>query len=501
MSQYTLLTGATGLLGRYLMRDLLQRGVRLAVLARPSKRESARQRIEGILQMWESQLGCDLPRPVCLEGDICSERLGLDEQAVRWVRNHCPSMLHSAASLSFHAEPNGEPWRSNVGGTRNMLDLCQAAGIRQLHYVSTAYVCGLRRGRIMESDLDFGQPFRNDYEKSKLEAETLVRQADFLDCLTVYRPAVIAGDSITGYTNTYHGLYMYLKLMSVLVWNTEPGPDGVRDTPVRLEMTGDEPRNIVPVDWVSEAMCRLFTTPAAHGDTYHLAPVNPITPRQIIEAGYKYFNSRGVEFVGPPVPERMESEDGPISDIDRNAHENMHMYKEYEDSDPEFDTTNLLKFTSDLPCPDIDEVMLHRFWRYGEEDRWGKRKQPVVKLTLNIEALLTRVRGEHDTSDTTSNCNCGGTRQIGIDIIGAGGGQWTLFLRDGNLSDFIVGIASTSEAVVKFTSYQFTKLLDNVSLEEPSEDTKVALASSRLSGQSLTETLLGLLSSSPVSMT
>ncbi|MCA9203818.1 MAG: SDR family oxidoreductase, partial [Planctomycetales bacterium] len=284
MSQYTLLTGATGLLGRYLMRDLLQRGVRLAVLARPSKRESARQRIEGILQMWESQLGCDLPRPVCLEGDICSERLGLDEAAVRWVRNHCPSMLHSAASLSFHAEPNGEPWRSNVGGTRNMLDLCQAAGIRQLHYVSTAYVCGLRRGRIMESDLDFGQPFRNDYEKSKLEAETLVRQADFLDCLTVYRPAVIAGDSITGYTNTYHGLYMYLKLMSVLVWNTEPGPDGVRDTPVRLEMTGDEPRNIVPVDWVSEAMCRLFTTPAAHGDTYHLAPVNPITPRQIIEA-------------------------------------------------------------------------------------------------------------------------------------------------------------------------------------------------------------------------
>jgi nucleoside-diphosphate-sugar epimerase len=320
--------------------------------------------------MWEQQWGMQLPRPVCFAGDVCQPGLGLATQDRDWVVANCHSMMHSAASLTFHKDSSGEPYRSNVQGTQHVLDFCSDVKISDFHYVSTAYVCGMRTERVMECDLDLGQQFRNDYEHAKLQAEQIVRSADFLDKLTVYRPAVIAGDSQTGYTNTYHGLYMYLKLMSVLVRNTQAGPDGVRHTPVRLEMTGDEPRNIVPVDWVAAVMRHLYKSPEAQGKTFHLAPHTPLTPRQIIEAGYTYFNSRGVEFAGV-TPDA----EAPISNMDQNAHENMGMYKEYEGSDPEFDLTNLEEHAAHLPCPIIDEEMLHRFLKYGEADRWGKRRR------------------------------------------------------------------------------------------------------------------------------
>ena len=85
MSHYTLLTGATGLVGRYLVRDLLSRGYRLAVLVRSSKNETAEERVESILQMWEQQSDMLLPRPVCLEGDVNQPGLGLKPSDREWV--------------------------------------------------------------------------------------------------------------------------------------------------------------------------------------------------------------------------------------------------------------------------------------------------------------------------------------------------------------------------------------------------------------------------------
>ena len=97
-----------------------------------------------------------------------------------------------------------------------MLELCRDLGIRQFHHVSTAYVCGLRSDRCREAELDVGQIFGNDYERSKLEAETMVRQAAYLDRPTIFRPAIIVGDSESGYTSTFHGFYALLKLAHTL---------------------------------------------------------------------------------------------------------------------------------------------------------------------------------------------------------------------------------------------------------------------------------------------
>ena len=470
MSDYTLLTGATGLLGSYLLRDLLLAGRRVVVVVRPSKRQSVSERIESLLQRWESQLEQELPRPVCMEGDLSQTYLGLNEDSRLWLSENCSSIIHSAAALTFVEEANGEPWRTNVEGTRHVLELCKYANIREMHYVSTAYVCGSRTTRIYEEELDHGQSFRNAYERSKVQAETLVREASYLDSLTVYRPAVIAGDSQTGYTSTYHGLFMYLQLMCVLARNTEPGPDGVRHTSLELHITGDEPRNVIPVDWTAQVICHLFTTPTAHGRTYHLAPRNRMTARQMIEAGYTYFNSTGVKFVGPTSP--TECLDGSMG---QDAFENSGLYREYEASDPEFDTSNLQKFAGHLPCPDIDEVMLHRFMKYGEEDRWGKRRQAKAKIPFHVGDFLDRLEAGQNRVALANGSNLEHT--MGLDVTGAGGGQWTLTFLDGQLVGQLVGlkggVQSDCSTQLKISSTQFAELassIDSISSESKAED-------------------------------
>lgn len=482
MSNYVLLTGATGLVGRYLLRDLLLRGVNLALVLRPTEKESIQERVEGILQFWENQLGSALPRPVCLEGDVAEANLGLNAEGQKWVAENCDTLIHNAAVLVFYGSDRaGEPWRTNLEGTRHTLAFAQKIGVKNFHYVSTAYVAGCREDLCREDELEVGQKFRNDYEHSKLLAEKLVREATGFEKVTVYRPAVIAGDSVTGYTNTYHGLYAYLKLISLLVRNTEPQADGRRYTPLRLPISGDEPRNIVPVDWVSECMTRLFCNPAAHGGTYQLAPEEDkrLTARDLIEAGYKYFNSYGVEF-----GEQVQN-DAERSNFELNAYSNAtkETYEPYEATDPVFDTTNLKRFVPDLPCPEIDEAMIHRFWKYGEDDKWGKRRQPKAKVGFWVsnyihKQLATKAKaslkangngngngnrnGHHGNGNGHSNGNGQGKHHpttVGLRVTGPGGGDWTLQIQDGKLLDAKPGLPSEDVKTLHFVISDFLNLI------------------------------------------
>jgi len=461
VKKYVFLTGATGLLGRYLVRDLLLAGERVAILVRRTKKESPRQRLENLLQHWERELGHALPRPVCLEGDIGHDLLALDTVQLRWIAEHCDRVLHNAASITFDGDSrDGEPWRTNVDGTHNLLQICRELGLRQMHYVSTAYVCGERDTLVMEDDLNCGQTFRNAYEESKLQAEQIVRGADFLDHLTVYRPAVIAGDSQTGYTSTYHGLYMYLKLMAVLVRNLEPDADGMRQVPMRMNVGGDEPRNIVPVDWVSAVISHILCTPAAHDRTYHLTPHKAITTRQIIDYTGTYLNSGGVQYVG-----RDALDDDMTNSFEQSIYESTTMYDSYNATDPQLDTTNLRKFVSHLPCPPIDEEMIHLFMRFGDEDRWGKRRTPVAPVGQWAEELLLRSHeedsGENGTPKykSTAEANHEPCCLIGFDVLGPGGGQWYARLTDDGRLDWTVGLLDENSPVLQIESRDLTHLI------------------------------------------
>jgi thioester reductase-like protein len=265
----------------------------LAVLVRGNRFESAVSRIENIVARWEKHAGHALPRPVVLEGNLSEPGLGLSLDESRWVSENCNSVLHNAASLTFHAEtPDGEPWRSNLHGTRHVLEFAREMKLREFHHVSTAYVCGLRQDLVLESELDVGQEHGNDYEVSKFQSEQLVRGSEFLDSVTVYRPAIILGDSQTGYSTTFHGFYVPLKLVSTLLTRSAvPGitPEGMAEiiklVSERLReillLEGHECKNLVPVDWCSQVISEIFVNPKHHRKTYHLTPGNKTTVRMI----------------------------------------------------------------------------------------------------------------------------------------------------------------------------------------------------------------------------
>jgi thioester reductase-like protein len=449
---YTLITGATGLVGRYLIRDLLLNGHQLALVVRGSRRASARERIEQILQYWEQQHQRPLPRPVVLDGDISQPSFGLSEADQAWVEEHCVSMMHSAAILEFHGpDRNGEPWRTNLNGTRHMLELCERLGIRDIHYVSTAYVAGLQSERVYETSLAAGQSFRNDYEASKFEAESLVRAAKFAEHVTVYRPAVICGDSQTGYTNTYHGLFVYLRLMAMLVPCIPPGPDGLRRTPIRLKFTGDERRNLIPVDWVSTVMCRLFENPAARGGTYHLVPDVPTTPRQVIDCCLEYFNSTGVLYAGDPEPE--QAADVPLSEDQRMFEglfqENAETYSIYETTDNTFDATNTKQFVPDLPCPPIDRTILRRYIEFGNSDKWGKRRPDYKPVAEWFEDFCRR----------NATASGGVSVRVSLNVLGHGGAQLALGLSPSGLVSVERGLHGDGTPVLTTTASEIREAL------------------------------------------
>ena len=366
MKDYAVLTGSTGFLGRYLLWDLLNDGIPVCVLVRAENDEHAAERVNQVLETIEAEKGRGVGRPVCFKADIRQPAFGLSIHAVEWIGKNCCKIIHNAACVSFDDNSEQSIFEENFASGQNLIQMCAATGIRNLHHVSTAYVCGLRKGLIKEQELDCGQQFRNEYERSKFEVEKLFHGSDTFDQLTIYRPAAISGDSVTGYTHTFHGVFHYLKLISVIVSNVEPDEDGRRYTPIKLDMNGGEKRNIVPVEWVSQVICSLYQNPEAEGNTFHLAPDVPLTPRQIIDAGYSFFNSYGIEFCGSNIVNESPNQ------LEHDWNSNMEIYKSYEQSDPEFDRSNLKQFVPHLPCPEIDETVLHRYWKFGERVNWGK---------------------------------------------------------------------------------------------------------------------------------
>lgn len=361
MDGVILLTGATGLLGRYLTRDLLAEGQRLALVVRPTERYSAEARVAGLLNAWEKRGYPITSAPKVISGDITKPLLGLDRDDRRWVADHCDMVLHNAASLSFETarSENDEPWRTNLGGVRNVLALCQETGVHDFHHVSTAYVCGLRTGVVREAELFEGQEFGNDYEKSKLQAEQEVREADFLAPPTIYRPSIIVGDSETGFTTTFHGFYALLRLAVTLVRMIENSEDQEEWFIPLHELAGEEMKNLVPVDWVSAVITDIVGRRERWEETYHLTPAEPVsvaTIRDVIERAIGYEGN--TQFTGRHSSEEAtkapNSAGGLGSEMESAFYEQMQVYATYWRNDPTFDRSHLLQAVPHLPCPRLD---------------------------------------------------------------------------------------------------------------------------------------------------
>jgi thioester reductase-like protein len=456
---YVFLTGATGLLGRYLIKDLTVAGVSLAVLVRPSRRATARHRVENVMCYWDGVLGRSLPRPVVLEGDITEPDLGLDARGMRWVAENCETMLHNAASLTFQSTSNqSEPWRSNVQGMRHVLELCRNAGIRCFHHVSTAYVCGLRQGRILESEVDVGQKMSNDYEQSKLQAEKMVRAADFLDSLTVHRPAIIIGDSTSGYTTTYHGFYALLQAVYTIAQTFEPNPTGLTGVSARFGVSGPETKNLVPVDWVSAVMTHVITHPEHYGKTYHLTPQHPVLARLLGEIFEEAIGFYGVKLEGAGKPL------AGLTEYEQLFCELISVYSSYWKDDPTFDATNTRAAAPHLPCPHVDRKLLLKMSEYATRVNFtsprAKPIEPKFDVTVALEQYVESGQGADLVPD--------GATRLGLRVTGHGGGDWSLIWNGSDIAAADVGIHSTCTAVMECTVETFAGLAAGHVAIEPS---------------------------------
>jgi thioester reductase-like protein len=443
---YLLLTGATGLLGRSLLRDLAAAGRRVAVLVRGSRTADAAARVDELLADWQDVAGAVVECPVVLEGDITRPELGLDPAAAAWVARHVGDVVHSAASLSFERRPSDdEPYASNVRGTANVLEACRTAGIRRLHHVSSAYVCGLREGRILETELDVGQTPGNDYERSKIDSEKAAVTAPFLDVVTVHRPSIIVGDLVTGFTNTFHGFYKPLRIVQPFVEafvQARLAPGSLLDV---LGMSGREAKNLVPVDWVSAVMTRIIEDPAAHGRTYHLATDHPTPSGRLC----RLFEELVVGMAAERAAGRGIAARAPAFDpatLGRLFGDQMHVYRAYWRDDPRFDTTHTRAFAPDLPAPKLDDETIRRLCRFaiGNGFRWPPPGRPAPAPGAR-GALVARLGAPRWSAAPAGPC-------AGLAVAGAGGGQWTLSSGGDGRPTWHVGLPAGGDAVVRIAA-------------------------------------------------
>ena len=169
-------------------------------------------------------------------------------------------IVHGAASVSFELDLDAAR-AINVEGTRRVVEFaerCHArGGLRRLSYISTAYVAGEHTGQFSEDDLDMGQRFRNAYEQSKFEAEHVVARSGARLPITVLRPSIIVGEHDSGWTASFNVLYWPLRAFA-------------RGAYAALPARRDAPVDVVPVDYVADAIFALSQSPEAEGSTYHL---------------------------------------------------------------------------------------------------------------------------------------------------------------------------------------------------------------------------------------
>jgi thioester reductase-like protein len=461
-----LLTGATGLLGRSLLRDLAAAGRRVAVIVRGSKTAAAADRVDELLDDWREVAGAEVACPVVLEGDLSVAGLGLSSEQRGWIARNVREMVHSAASLSFQLrEADGEPYTSNVTGTRHVLALCRETGIRRIHHVSSAYVCGLREGRILETELDVGQTPGNDYERSKIVSEGEAAAAGCFDVCTVHRPSIIVGDLVHGFTNTFHGFYKPLRIVQPFVEafvGAELPPGSLLDV---LGMTGRECKNLVPVDWVSAAMTRIILDESLHGRTYHLtsgaatsvATLCRVFEGLVVEMAADLRRQREARAAGrrPPAFD--------AATLGRLFVDQMHVYRAYWRDDPTFDASHTCRALPDLPAPALDEESIRRLCRFaiGAGFRWPPASRPA--RGPSARAALEAALGPAEWAAAHGEV-------VGLSATGAGGGQWTLAVADGRPASVHVGLPSRAAPTIWLAAATLERLLAGTLSPAEAED-------------------------------
>jgi thioester reductase-like protein len=214
----------------------------------------------------------------------------LKAQDFRLVQQQSTRVFHLAAVYDL-AVARDLALRVNVGGTRNIVELALSMPrLRHFHHVSTCYVAGKREGVILETELRHDAGYRNFYEESKYLAELEVDSVKDELPVTIHRPAVVCGDSKTGETGKYDGVYYLIHYL--LRWPSVLSLINIGNREVSL--------NLVPVDFVVDSMAALAFDERAIGKTLQLADPAPLTTNQLFNAITKSIDGHRSRITAPP---------------------------------------------------------------------------------------------------------------------------------------------------------------------------------------------------------
>jgi nucleoside-diphosphate-sugar epimerase len=280
------ITGFPGFIANRLIERLAKSPANFILLVQPALLSRAKDEIADIAASSEKSIA-DFR---LVEGDISLPGLGLTEMDRELVRSETTRVFHLAAIYDLGVARE-LALRINVEGTRNLNQLIRSLPqLRHFHHVSTCYVAGKREGRIFETELRHEAGFRNFYEESKYLAELEVEALKADLPVTIHRPAVVCGDSQTGETVKYDGVY-YL-IFYLLLWTRGLSKLNIGNHEVCL--------NLVPVDYAVDAMTTLAFDDKAIGKTVQLADPRPLTTHQLFNAIAKSINGSRSLITVPP---------------------------------------------------------------------------------------------------------------------------------------------------------------------------------------------------------
>jgi len=257
-------TGATGFIGRFLVSKLLEREGTVYVLVRPD----SQKKFDAVAK----KAGWDAKRISVIAGDMSQPRCGLTPAQVRRLSGKVKHFFHLAAIYDLTASAESQRI-ANIDGTQHALDLAAALKVGVFHHTSSIAAAGLYPGIFREDMFEEAEGLDDAYLRTKHDSEGLVRKETRIKW-RIYRPGMVVGHSKTGEIDKIDGPYYFFTLIKKLrellpQWMPVLGIEGGRI-------------NLVPVDFVADAMDHIAHKPKLDGHTFHLTDPEPLRVGEVL---------------------------------------------------------------------------------------------------------------------------------------------------------------------------------------------------------------------------
>lgn len=383
-----LVTGSTGAVGQCLVPVLEANGFELVHIVRAKGVSTPGERLAELLGDVYFRDGN------CCAGDITKPLCGVSEIDIARWKGKVDGMLHMAGSISFEDTVPGLAESHNTLGTENAISLAKKLKIPEFHYMSTAYVAG-KKLSFRETDTSDNEGlsfFNNIYEYSKAQAEKRVREQWNSGLWSIYRMAIMIGDSETAVIPLFTGYYGFFTpfwgLYQSLLQKWERSEENCRERgilvtddsqsvrknvvlPITIKCSSVSTLNLVPSDWLASTMVKLLREQPS-GKIYHLVHPTPPKVEYVIRTSLRHIgfsgffcSEEGSLCVGQPKLEPLQ----------RLVSRGIEPFLPYVTHGPVFDCSNVTSTLGDKYVfpPRIDGELLGRMLTFAMKSNFGRK--------------------------------------------------------------------------------------------------------------------------------